>query len=125
MIRDEEFKHEVVELLKWVIQQETFKSEFQSTFKKVLDSPEMQAALSNTTAHCFHQLILDPKTEELIKVFVFYLLQQQGEDKGIKKIIDLIIDSMNNKLKVDNPKQSQFEIILRQNDDSQQKSPQK
>jgi len=113
VLRDPEVKNELSDLVKWVIQQEETKKEVIDLFRNGFQEPKMQEATKALLANAFYEVLMDKETVEKVKLFSYYLIENENKgQQGAKSLINMIIDKTVKGYKAEN-KDTELKRILR------------
>ena len=114
LLRDYEVRNEGLELTKWLTHQRETKDEFIDMWRAVYKDPKFQSASREVCAYAVYEILKQKETVEKLKLFSFYLLENDSDlsgKKDSKGLVDLLMDKVSKGYKVEN-KESELKKVL-------------
>jgi len=115
LLRDYEVRNEGLELTKWLVQQKDTKDEFIDMWRAIYKDPKFKNASREVCAYAIYDILKQKETVEKLKIFSFYLLENDltvKDKKTQKGLVDLLMDKVSKGYKVEN-KESEFQKVLK------------
>ncbi|KAL4438819.1 hypothetical protein ABPG74_013492 [Tetrahymena malaccensis] len=115
IVRDQEFKQELIETLKYTFSQPEVTEVIVELFKNAIADERCKSQLTATLGSTVNDILMDKDTLEKLKLFTYFLLESESKSQNgsIKQMIDMVVDNVMKK-KQENSKENEFNRIFKE-----------